>query len=295
MDIVLKLMVKPAMDIRKLATLLAVVFALFILYSLARITWHLLTPTVEFQPWQPPNVSSAKQQAQLTDFSNYHWFGKAGEQPKVAPKPQQVSDAPKTRLKLVLTGVVANDDPSQSMAIIEYQSNQDTYVIDQKISSTRASVVEIHADRVILNNSGKHETLMLDGFDYTKRVIIQQPVNQSASPRQPASSKINKRQLQKTRRDIIADPTKITDHISITPVKPNGVITGYRLNAGRDPELFRQSGLKANDLAVSINGYDLRDMAQAIQVMGELKTLNNIMITVERGGQLHDIQFALAE
>lgn len=290
MDIVTKLIVKPTINNRKVATIVTIVFAIFILYLLARITWHFFTPMLELTPWQAPSATATQQTTQKINFSDYHWFGRAGEKPIIEQKKEQISDAPKTRLNLVLTGVVAHDDPARSMAIIEYQSKQDTYIIDQKIASTRASITEIHHDRVILNNGGKHETLMLDGFDYTKgsnSPSVKERFNQSAPN--------NTSNLAKTRKDILANPKRIIDHISITPVKIKGKLKGYRLNAGRDPKLFLQSGLKPNDLAVAINGYDLTDIAQSMAVITELKTMNNIMISVERDGQLTDIQFALPE
>jgi len=286
MDIVTKLTVKPKLEISKIAFVVTSLLVVFILYLLARITWSLLTPALAETSWQAPQVTSSQQAKDRVDFANYHWFGRAGEQVVIAKKQEPVSDAPKTRLKLMLTGVVAHTDPSRSMAIIEYQSLQDTYIIDQKISSTRASIIEIHSDRVILNNNGKHETLMLDGFDYTKKSST---VKRSARPSAP------KRSLANTRREIIDNPSKILDHISITPVNIKGELKGYRLNAGRDPKLFHESGLKANDLAVAINSYDLTDISQSMSVMAELKTMNNIMISVERDGQLIDIQFALKE
>jgi len=299
MDIVTKLTVTPKLESPKIAFVVTSLIAVFILYSLARITWSLLTPDVALEPWRSPQVSASGQAQQRIDFSNYHWFGRAGAPIVIEKSKQPVSDAPKTRLKLVLTGVVANENPKLSMAIIEYQSQQDTYVIDQKISSTRASIVEIYSDRVILSNSGKHETLMLDGFDYTKtkntNSLNTKPSNASNKRAAKLAGPKRNSDLANTRRDIIANPNKILDHISITPVNIKGELQGYRLNAGRDPKLFHESGLKPNDLAVAINGYDLTDISQSMSVMAELKTMNNIMISVERDGQLIDIQFALKE
>jgi general secretion pathway protein C len=192
---------------------------------------------------------------------------------------------------MTLTGVVANSDVTKSMAIIEYQSAQNTYFIYQQIKPTRASVAEIHSDRVILKNNGNYETLMLDGFDYTKRHKIQKATTVITKSYGPAQ-KLNK-QFSKTRAEILKNPGKIVDYISITPVSRKGKVSGYRLNPGRRPELFTQYGLKPRDLAIAINGYDLTDPSQSQREKSELKNMKNIMITVERDGQLTDIEFAL--
>ena len=68
---------------------------------------------------------------------------------------------------------------------------------------------------------------------------------------------------------------------------------------GRDADqvdrLFRQSGLQANDLAIALNGIDLRDQEQAQQALQNLADMTEITLTVEREGQRHDIAFALGD
>jgi len=72
-------------------------------------------------------------------------------------------------------------------------------------------------------------------------------------------------------------------------------LQGYRLNPGKDASLFRQSGLQENDLAIALNGIDLRDQAQAQQALQHLNEQTEITLTVEREGQRHDIAFALGD
>ena len=137
---------------------------------------------------------------------------------------------------MTLTGVVANSDVKRSMAIIEYQSKQDTYVINQKVKSSRASIAEIHSDRVILKNNGRYETLMLDGFDYTKNYCT--PNRAAQRDRQYPAVRVSKlgKKFSKTRQEILKDPGKIMDYISISPVSTQGKVQGYRLSPGRRPE-----------------------------------------------------------
>ena len=87
----------------------------------------------------------------------------------------------------------------------------------------------------------------------------------------------------------------LLDYLSISPVQRDGAVQGYRLNPGKDPALFTAVGLQPNDLAVSLNGFDLRDNAQAMQIMQQLASLNELNITVEREGQLHDVYVSLDE
>ncbi len=68
---------------------------------------------------------------------------------------------------------------------------------------------------------------------------------------------------------------------------------GYKLSPGKDPALFKQMGLENNDIAVAINGYQLNDMKQAMAALQELRSNTDAAITVNRQGQLIDVQFSL--
>ena len=59
--------------------------------------------------------------------------------------------------------------------------------------------------------------------------------------------------------------------------------------------MFKQAGFQANDLAKSINGFDLTDMGQALEVMAQLPELTEMAVMVEREGQLVEIMFSLPE
>ena len=271
----------------------AIIFLLIIIvrYQFAKINWLIVDPvTVVPSSWQLPRPNDSNNQSASIDFSGYQWFGQfnaEANQPKAEPK--QVTDAPETRLKLTLSGLVASSVPENSMAIVEYQGKQATYVIDEKITGTQAVIHEIHPDRLILKNRGKYETLMLDGFDYNEQPTASNPkINNNRN----GLSK----DLAQTRDEILKNPGKITDYISITPVRGDkNKLKGYRLNPGRDSSLFRQSGLKQNDLAVAFNGFDLTDFSASLKVMIELKSMTDISISVERDGQIVDIQFAISQ
>lgn len=289
MLIINKFIAYSTKNLSKIVALITSILVILAIYYAAKLTWLVVTPTFQPEQWTPPSVAASNAKNSSVNFSNFHWFGQPNAEP-VEVEQQEITDAPKTSLNMTLTGVVAHTDVKRSMAIIEYQSKQDTYVINQKVKSSRASIAEIHSDRVILKNNGRYETLMLDGFDYTKNTTPNRAAQKAALKN--SRNKLGKR-FSKTRQEILDDPGKIMDYISISPVSTQGKVQGYRLSPGRRPELFQASGLKPRDLAVAINGYDLSDPSQSIRVMSELRNMNNIMITVERDGQLTDIEFAL--
>ncbi|MFM4967228.1 GspC family type II secretion system variant ExeC [Aeromonas veronii] len=247
----------------------------------AALTWRLLTlasPQIS-QPWQPSAVAVSGQsnpRLELGEVSRLALFGKAI--PKAQAKAAVAANAPRTQLNAQLNGVLASSDPAKSIAIIAMSGIQNSYGIGDMIDGTQARIRQVYPDRVIIERDGRDETLMLDGEEYGK------PLPQT-----------NAAPLGSLRSELMADPGKITDYLNISPVQVDGRMTGYRLNPGSNPEFFNQSGLQANDLAISINGLDLRDNMQAMQAMQQMAGATEMTVTVERQGEQFDIFVRLSE
>lgn len=271
----------------------------------AQITWKLVPTDSSVTAWSPTPVNvNGKDvgQVDLAGLQQLGLFGKADTQsdrPKVAAV-ETITDAPKTSLSIQLTGVVASTTDQKGLAVIESNGSQETYSLGDKIKGTSASLKEVYADRIIITNAGRYETLMLDGLVYTSQSPANQQLQQAKS--NTTVSRIDQRknadvsqELAESRTELLADPSKITDYIAISPVRQGDAVAGYRLNPGKDANLFKQAGFKANDLAKSINGYDLTVMSQALEMMSQLSELTEVSIMVEREGQLVEIMFSLPQ
>ncbi|WP_429032213.1 GspC family type II secretion system variant ExeC [Aeromonas veronii] len=247
----------------------------------AALTWRLLTlasPQTS-QPWQPSAVAVSGQsnpRLELGEVSRLALFGKAI--PKAQAKAAVAANAPRTQLNAQLNGVLASSDPAKSIAIIAMSGIQNSYGVGDMIDGTQARIRQVYPDRVIIERDGRDETLMLDGEEYGK------PLPQT-----------NATPLGSLRSELMADPGKITDYLNISPVQVDGRMAGYRLNPGSNPEFFNQSGLQTNDLAISINGLDLRDNMQAMQAMQQMAGATEMTVTVERQGEQFDIYVRLSE
>ncbi|QSX37433.1 type II secretion system protein GspC [Shewanella sedimentimangrovi] len=270
------------------------------IYLLAAISWKLVPAPAESGQWRPSPIQG--QNSGPVDISGLkQLFGKADtSQPKPEPVAEVITDAPKTSLSIQLTGVVASTSEQNGLAIIDSAGGQETYALGDKIKGTSASLKEVYADRVILTNGGRYETLMLDGLQYTTQSDVNAQLQQAKSD--AAVRKVDRRHdrevsegLSDSREELLADPSKITDYIAISPVNQGDELVGYRLNPGKDPGLFQQAGFKPNDLAKSINGYDLTVGSQALELMAQLSELTEMSVMVEREGQLVEIMFSLPQ
>jgi general secretion pathway protein C len=305
MDLLDKFLTKAATVPQKpVSSAIFSIGVVLMLFLLAQITWKLVPENSAVSRWTPTPASSTGSGA--VNISGLHDLGLFGRtdgtstKPKVAPTEEVITDAPKTSLSIQLTGVVASTTEQKGLAVIASSGSQDTYGLGDKIKGTSASLKEVYADRIIITNSGRYETLMLDGLEYNTNSNANQQLQQAKSL--PKSRKIDQRknrevarELSQSREQILADPSKITDYLAISPVKSGGELAGYRLNPGKDRKLFIEAGFKPNDLAKSINGYDLTNMGQALEVMGQLPEMTEIALMVEREGQLIEIMFSLPQ
>ena len=274
-----------------------------VLLLAAQITWKLMPVSSQSATWQPSPISAnASKRIELSGVRNLSLFGRVDDNAQ-KPKPEvveQITDAPKTNLSIQLTGVVASTAEEQGLAVIESSGQQETYSLGDKIKGTSASLKEVYADRIIITNGGRYETLMLDGLKYTTQSQANEQLQQAKVDRQVTrvdrrSNQDFSEELSNSRDELLADPSKITDFLSISPVRKGETLAGYRLNPGKDVDLFKQAGFQANDLAKSINGYDLTEMGQALEVMAQLPELTEMAVMVEREGQLVEIMFSLPE
>ncbi len=250
-------------------------------YQLALLSWRLIpAPQTTASPSTPATVAPAtpgasqEQQQRLTQIRDAALFGVA---PPAAENIQ--TSAPKSRLNVQLTGIMASSIASRSIAIIARNNIQQSYVIDEVIQGTDARIVRILPDRVIISRQGLQEVLFLD--------------ENAAANENVASPARN--DISGLRQNILKNPARLPDYLSITPVMENDKLKGYRLNPGKNPEFFNQSGLQANDLAISINGLDLRDKGDAVMAMQQLTHQTEMNITVERNGAEQDVYINLAQ
>lgn len=303
---------------QKIAQAMSVLLLIYIAFMVAKITW-LVAPGTN-QAISIGGTGSIKlvqgqsgdKNHDLSKLQALNLFGKYTTQEKEVVV-EQITNAPETRLQLTLSGLVASDDAKIAAAIIENKGKQETYGIGDIIKDTRASLEQVLIDRVIIKQSGRAETLMLDGADYnqpaqtvshkqesTKQSAKQNQNNVSQRPTEATASVVDQRSnkslsqsAQQLRIDLNNDPGKITDYLRISPARKAGEIVGYRLSPGKNPDFFNLSGLKSGDVAVQMNGYNLLAPLEAAQAMSALKTERDITLLVDRNSDLIQILFSI--
>ncbi|EOX4452406.1 type II secretion system protein GspC [Vibrio alginolyticus] len=280
----------------KLSLLLTCLFIATTGWILGKIVWLAIPQSSEVPQWRPSASSvTASNKGDAIDFNalqNANLFGKFTEQKAAVVEQPIVKDAPKTRLNLTLVGAVASSDANTSLAVIANRGKQATYGLGEEIEGTRATLKAVLVDRVIIDNQGRDETLMMQGIEYKKLSESPQVARAQAQRAEAATSDVGEK-LEQIREEIAKDPQSVFKYITISPVKKDGDIVGYRVSPGRDAALFNDVGLQPGDIAVQLNGIDLSDPSSSVQLMQVMSDPQELNLTVERDGQQYDIYIQL--
>lgn len=295
---------------RKIAQGVSALLLVYVAYLTAQLTWLIIpqdnssynSAGISYQP----RGEESQFKVNIETLNALNLFGDHSAEP-VEVIEEDIQDAPETSLRLTLTGVVASDDKNLAAAIIEKSGSQETYGVGDMITGTRALLEKVMPDRVLIKVSGRLETLMLDGFEYGKSDANSNAKQRQlqASSRKKSQSKKNKlldqrknaklsEEAKALRKDLSADPGKITDYLKVVPKRKSGSVIGYRLMPGKKREFFTSSGLKSGDVAVQLNGYDLVDPLQAAQALQVLRTEQEISLLVDRNGDMTEIIFSIS-
>ncbi|QOL15351.1 type II secretion system protein GspC [Dickeya dianthicola] len=236
--------------------------------QLAMIFWRIGLP--DNAPVASVQITPAQARQQPVTLNDFTLFGVSPEKNKTgALDASQMSNLPPSTLNLSLTGVMAGDDTSRSIAIISKDNEQFSRGVNEEVPGYNAKIVSIRPDKVVLQYQGRYEVLGLygqedNGSDGVPGAQLNEQLQQRAS-------------------------TTMSDYVSFSPAMNDSKLQGYRLNPGPKSDSFYRVGLQDNDMAVALNGLDLRDEEQAKKAMERMADVHNFTLTVERDGQRQDI------
>ena len=137
-----------------------------------------------FSPAQTPELSASGgpvktvKQFRLRDLVEAHLFGKK-ENKTVKPLPVK---APETRLKLVLLGIVSGGTEVARALVLTQGGKLKSYALGDVIEKTDATLYSVGNNSVILERSGRFETLTLQRSDLDDEKNRKRPASRAGSP-----------------------------------------------------------------------------------------------------------------
>lgn len=274
----------PGLDkLQKLNTRLPEMVSLLLIiacaYVLSEISWSLFAPTEDITITQT-TTSRAKSTNNKTSnqafrqLTSAHLFGVVTNQKSAAP-----TTAPKTKLNLILKGVLSAENNSGASAIISQGKNgkEDIYSIDDKISSG-VIIKEIHPEHVVLERQGRRETLELIKTESKNSIISRNRGQSQAFQRNPSSA------LKDIRKNILKNPASFSQYATPIIARENGKQIGYKLQAKGNSVLLNEMGIEPGDVITSVNDIRLDNPQNAIGALRKLSSANQIDLMVKRNG-----------
>lgn len=214
----------------------------------------------------------------IAAITNTHLFGVAPAQAGAG----NGANAPQTSMPLVLTGVIAANDPKDGLAILGPSvAATKVYAVGDNIPGG-ATLHAVLSDHVLLERNGLLEALALPH----ELVGNTPPPSLSAAPTAPV--------IDRMRELVSRDPGIIADIMRPEPVFAGGKQQGFRVYPGRNREAFVRLGLRPGDLVTAIDGTPLDDPSRGEQILSTLGSSSEARVTILRNGQQQDLTLDLA-
>ena len=297
----------------KLPFYLSLLLVIALGISVAKLMWLVLTPAPNINANLNSQALSAtaptNSQSVTKNYgkiiANLHLFGEVKKEPVAVVKPP-VSTEPKTpppvELDLKLHGIVAYTDKKGYALISSNGKEQKVYGQGDKINDDdEVTITKLFPEKVVINNHGTEIELILPSNENKNAKANPTPsrsMNNNRSMPPPAAARRNSGKparagnnapdLSSFRSQVLANPAKLMDVATPSPAydPETDEFIGFRVQPGSNRQIFRQIGLRANDVITSVNGIALDSPQKGASVLGELAQASSITLEVKRGNQI---------
>lgn len=302
---------------------LVALFVIWLVFSAARLFWSFFpsesaasakTGSI-VNPVSESTGGATRPQVDIEALRGRHLFGEAAAvdqvEAVVAPPVQSSrdgieKDARETRLQLVLRGVVASSEDGLGHAIIEYRKKQAVYAVEDELPvSGKVVLAKVMPQQVVLDNGGTYELLTLFEENELGVAAPARPATPvRTDTRRPgnrgAPKVVDKRNEQAAtelatgyRNRLYENPQSLADVVSVSAVREEGRLRGYRVAPGKDREQFSRLGFKAGDLVTSVNGITLDDPSNTMRLYQTMRSATEAVFDLQRDGQTVSISVTL--
>lgn len=259
------------------------VFSILLASQLAAFTWMIISPKTLVLA-EPTRAKGPANITQGQSIADWHVFGDAAVEAVAVPKEV---NAPKTRLRLELLGVMAASKAENSSAIIAPKGGAgENYGIGDVVQG-RTKLAAVHQDKVILDSNGKLETLK---FDLTRGQNIRKSSKPTPSQKKAQSKGSLKERFRKVRSASDA-VSLLRDEVTNNPagaLKQLGLETaangsGYKVsNSG---SMLTQLGLQPGDIILSVNGQTLGNLDDDQNLLEQVTSSGQARLEIQRGNR----------
>lgn len=180
--------------------------------------------------------------------------------------------------KVKILGLVLPVDGKKAMAILSVDgAMQKIFRIGDTISDNMR-LLEIFPKELLVQQGQKRLRIMLDQSPQTAAT----GGRNEYIPEPTFSRQLEiKKDLRKT---LLRYPDRLPKYVQISPVRSNGVISGYSLRKGANGQAFEASGLKDGDIVTHIENQFVGTMSLGKLLASGLISKERIPVTIKRQG-----------
>ncbi|MEZ4279246.1 MAG: type II secretion system protein N [Myxococcota bacterium] len=210
----------------------------------------------------------------------------AGEAQALVPEDEPLAA---TKLPLKLLGTAAANDERRSRAAIQDEKTQKHLVVavgDELEGHARVSVRAIERTRVVLDNAGRPEELVLREDDPSLAAVRKAPARRGArrTAARPAPDASLNQRLKTLNGPDGQGISQILSSARIVPQYSDGQMQGMRVDSIKADSLFQKVGLQNGDVITEVNGIVIDRVEATSAIFDEFATAEQIDIAALRGG-----------
>ena len=304
--------------LRRLQNALIVLLVLWSLSSVAQLVWvPFRAGAIETAPalaLNPP-TSTAQGETAIIDTSSVlgaNLFGSAPDGAVDAFDAIANTDdrdgiernANETRLALTLTGIAASTDDGRGSAVIQSGATEQVFSVGDALpASGRVVLAKVMPQQVVIDNNGTYELIKL--YDGPGIAVPTRPVTRPASA-SPASTAVSMPEASRAsanersalagqyRQQLYDNPESLASVVSVSPVREEDRIVGYRIAPGADRAAFDAFGLQRGDIVTAVNGLALSDASNTVKLYQLMKDATDATFDIERDGGTVTVSVDLA-
>src|SRR5690606_8049414 len=160
---------------------------------------------------------------------------------------------------------------------------QQQFTIGEQLpASGKVVLAKVLADRAIIDNNGRYETLWLYDPESAKKLGELMPASAAA----PAATQDLRGNSAVTsavsgyREQLYQNPASLANLIQVSVQQD-----GFRIRPGSDPKTFAAMGLLTDDVVTAINGVPVNDPQKALELYNQMRTATEATLTIRRGGE----------
>ena len=174
------------------------------------------------------------------------------------------------------------------------------YAVEDKLPiSGRVIVAKVMPDRVVIDNRGTYELLILYEDSALSPQLVA-PIAKSLQKAEGEQKNVDMRGDIRTtalargyRQQLYKNPESLAELVRISAVRDGGVLRGYRIAPGSDNAQFSQLGFKTGDLVTGVNGIALSDPGNTVRLYQLMRSAREAVFDLERGEELLSITVSL--